>query len=212
MSITYINDVRNEWPFPTPEYHLSILVPPVDEPVSLDDFKLHAYIPDDSQDSILPTYISAAREKCEVECERTFATQTYKLTIDTFPCDGGFIRLRRPPVQSVTSIQYKDSTGHLQTLDPSMYLVDYNDQYSPRIIPTPNNSWPTTQDSVATIEIIYVAGYPGDTANDAIPARAKLAIMMEATAMYERRSPLSESQVFTNPQAQALLSTLRVLT
>src|SRR5205085_7972655 len=100
---------------------LSLVSPPANEPVSLDEAKEHLRVTSTDQDNLIRHLISAARIYCENKLGQPIVTQTWDLKLDGFPCDA--IRVPRPPLQSVTSITYLDSGGSLQTLNPSTYLV-----------------------------------------------------------------------------------------
>ena len=87
---------------------------------------------------------------------------------------GGVIRLPRPPLQLVSSIQYVDGGGVLQT----MPVLDYQVDTSPtpgRVGPAYGKVWPVTRLQLAAITITYLAGY--GTA-DAVPDDIKQAILL----------------------------------
>lgn len=206
MSIWYINDVRQGYT-ETQTVGLQVVTPPSVEPVLPSDLQAQARIDytGDQQDSLIATYCAAAREWCEEYLARSLAVQTFRMTLDHFPCDSGIIHLRRPPVQSVTSITYIDCNGHQQTLDPSLYQVVL-DPTSPRIAPNPlenGQGWPDTWDQLAAVQITYVAGY------SLLPARAKAAILLVASDLWNNRESQSDRMLYKNPTAESLLSTLR---
>src|SRR5215472_6404575 len=134
---------------------LTVVTPPTTEPVSLDDLKLwlRVDIPDD--DTLITSLGAAARRLIEQTFDCALVTQTLLTTYDRFPRysssavwqynsdaiwqqrlpvtqlsgqwypDRASIRVPRPPLQSVTQIQFVDSqTGLLTTVDPSIYNID----------------------------------------------------------------------------------------
>ena len=208
MSITYIYDTTEFFRYSTPEAHVTVVTPPASEPVSTDLFYAHTQTSytTDQIDSLASAYITAARGWCETYCNRSFPTQTLKLTLDRFPCDSGSIHLKRAPAQSVTSVQYIDANGNEQTLDPDLYFVDLN-PIAPRISLLSGNSWPTTIDRVCSVSITYVAGYA------AVPQEVVNAILMVAGDLWANRfqqQTMSEGgQLFKNPTVEVLLSTYR---
>jgi hypothetical protein len=156
----------------------SLVVPPVVEPVSLSLAKkqLRVDLPDDND--LIQTYIEVARDYCESYCNRAFYPQTWQLFLDTFPFGdwrstvpmdqrdpSNFskywsdlaIRLPKPMCQSVISVNYKDSAGAPQVLDPSRYAVDVNSRPA-RIVPAPTLIWPLTQYYLpGSVNVLYTA-------------------------------------------------------
>ena len=98
-----------------------INAPPV-EPVTLDELKDHLKIINDYEDSILESLIKIAREVIEKETNRSFVQQTLLLTFNGWPVFP--IELRRPPLISISKIEYKTKEGDLQEWDPLNYIVD----------------------------------------------------------------------------------------
>jgi len=87
---------------------------------------------------------------------------------------GGVIRLARPPLQAVLSVQYVDGGGTLQTMPPADYQVDAA-QTPGRIGPAHGKVWPVTRLQLAAITIMYRAGY--GTADD-VPDDIKEAMLL----------------------------------
>src|SRR5690348_3781657 len=67
---------------------LTVRTPPTEEPVSLDDVKNHLKVGYTDDDTLISTYISAVRERCELEVWRTFCTTAFTLSFDRFPSDN----------------------------------------------------------------------------------------------------------------------------
>jgi hypothetical protein len=156
----------------------SLVVPPVIEPVSLSLAKkqVRVDLPDDNE--LLQHYIEVARDYCEGYCNRAFYPQTWQLFRDSFPFGdwrstippdqrdpANFsrywsdlaIKLPKPMCQSVISVNYKDSAGVPQVLDPSFYAVDVNSRPA-RIVPAPALIWPLTQYYLpGSVNVLYVA-------------------------------------------------------
>lgn len=97
---------------------------PSTEPVTLPDVLAAIGYEDNDKDSLVNSYIAAARQYCEDFTNRQFVTATWTLTLDRFPSSVGVIHLPRPPLSSITSITYLDSAGDLQTLDAADYIFD----------------------------------------------------------------------------------------
>lgn len=162
---------------------LSIVTPPAAEPVSLAEAKLHLRIDVNDEDTLVESYITAAREWCELAARRAFVTQTLALRLAEWPC-GDCIQLPRPPLASVTSITYTDSAGANQTMTSADYLVYATAE--PGLVQLGyGKSWPSaTLQLGPSIVITYVAGY-GNAA--AVPKRYKQAILLMTGHFYENR-------------------------
>ena len=210
--------------------NLKLITGPAAEPVRLDEAKAQLRITRSIADAYLPTLITAARELIEPVLRRSLITQTWQLNLDSFktPIAGQYydafrvpmppqaigatpfgsvsypysvIYLPRPPVQSVTTIQYLDTNNVQQTLDPSTYIVDAANEPA-RIMPPPGNVWPSTRAQINSVSITYVAGY-GDATT--VPARAKLAIMQLVGHWFNNRESVTEAALKIVPDALSRL-------
>jgi len=161
-------------------------VDPVQEPVTVNDAKLHcrALIDVNDEDSIINTYIRAARELGEGRTGRGWYTQTWKATASGF-ADEMPLQMAGP-LQSVTSVKYYDSDGALQTLSSSNYTVDTVSTPG-RVCLAPGYTWPSLQADRRSwrVEIIYVVG---QTSVAAIPSAFKVGTLLMVDHLYENRS------------------------
>jgi len=128
-------------------------------------------------DSDLALYQEIAVEELEADCRLQLLTATWKLLLNRFPCnseDG--IEIPLAPVQSVSSIQYYDTAGVLQTWSSSNY--DVSDGDFPKRISTAGDgiAWPSTELRPDAAIVTFVAGY-GTSQN--VPAMAKGIIRMK---------------------------------
>ena len=137
---------------------VKLITPPIVEPVTLQQLKDHLRITHDDEDTILETYLKAARMYAETTlCWRAFIEQELELVKDSFSRQ---IKLPRPPLQSVTSITYTDKDGATETVDAADYIVD-TDSEPPRIVTAYGKSWPVaTLYPVSAVRVRYTAGYP----------------------------------------------------
>ncbi len=158
---------------------------PAVEPVTVAQVQAHCRIDDGDPRfaALAPLMISATRAYAEKITNRSFLLQSWLATGDQFP---GFnfapivgtytpiplqprppeIILAHGPVVSVTSIKYLDTTGTLQTLDPSTYVLDASG-LSPRIAPAYGKQWPATLMQIGAVQIAYNAGLGTGIAADA---------------------------------------------
>lgn len=196
----------------------SILVtPPAAEPIALADAKLHLRVTTSSEDSLITSYIKAARVLCENYSQKAFVTQTWKLFLDGWPrsskrdtwWDGvreGSINdlflvkrdleLPRAPLVSVTHIKVYDAAEVATTLDSDTYGVDSSSNPG-RIYLQSGQTWPTVGRPSNGIEIQYVAGY--GSASD-VPDDIKTAILMLIAHLYENRGDV-DTELPTTVQA-----------
>lgn len=189
-------------------YGLSQTTAPTEEPITVDDAKLHCRIDEDADNLEIARLIRAARELVESETSRQLATATYTLKLDRFPCGGRPIRPPRPPLQSVTSITYLDSGGVSTTWDSSNYIVDTSVEPG-RISLAYNAFYPTYRIQSFPITIVYVAGYGAATA---VPEGIKHAMRLLIGNWYENReSSISGTIIGEVPLAfERLLSNYRL--
>lgn len=175
---------------------LKILTQPAVEPVTRTQAIQQTYAESELDKQFLDDAITTARIETERYCDSAFITQTWKQYLDCFPSD--IIRLRKDPIQSVTSIKYIDTDGVQQTLvEGTDYQVD-TVSTPPRIIPEPGITWPSVEyGRMNAVEIEYIAGY-GDTEAD-VPWPIKKAILMLVGHYYENREEATSDTVKSVP-------------
>lgn len=139
------------------------------------------------EDDQISEWITTAREYCEGVTRRALATQTIEAYLDCFPCKDRF-ELPRPPLQSVTSVKYKNSDGVETTMTVDTdYIVDDESDVGGIVRPYGIN-WPSfTPYPLHPIKIRYVAGY---TALNPAPKVVKQAMLLLIGHWYEHREPL----------------------
>lgn len=163
---------------------IKIYTEPTEEPIAVDELtKRHLRLDDTVDDDLVAMYITAARKYCESFSGRVFITQTWDLYLDSFP-DTDYIELPFPPLQSVTSVQYKPSTSStLTTWASTNYIVDIVSQ--PGLIRLAYGiSWPSTYDEPQAVQIRFICGYG---LSSSVPAQFKQAIMLKLTDLFEHR-------------------------
>lgn len=169
-------------------WSLQLLTAPTIEPISLDEAKQFARVDTTADDSLITGLIASARMSLEQMSSRQFCTASYKLTLDSFRQNytgqwfdvfrvpnppqvlgaSAFgnviypfmvIYCPRPPLQTVTSVQYLDTTGTLQTLVQNTdYLVDTSGEQG-RITPQYGTVWPWARAQINSVYVTYTAGY-----------------------------------------------------
>lgn len=181
---------------------LTLTTGPAIEPVTLTEAKEHLRVDIEDDDSLILTYIAAARRNVESWLHRALINQTFTLKLDEFP---SVIRLPRPPLSSVTSIQYIDDDGVEQTVSSSVYTVD-TDSTPGLVYEAYDQDWPSDLRGIANqITVTYVAGFGADAAD--VPETIRAGILMLAADLYEHREARMDSPVAVqeNPTVERLL-------
>ncbi len=172
---------------------------PALEPITLVEAKTHLRLDIDTDDADVSAMIVAARNQAEALTGLALYTQTLDLYLDGFPDE---IVVPRPPLQSVTSIVYRDTAGNQQTLAADQYQVDVATRPG-RIRPAYGCAWPSTRGTMNDVVVQYVAGF-GVAA--AIPADVKHALKLLVGAFYENREDFITGTIVTPiPLAAGLL-------
>ena len=185
-----------------------VITPPDAEPVALHEAKMHLRVDHYDEDDYIESLIKAAREYAEVTVtHRAFVTQTLELTLDRFPA---VITVPRPPLQSVSSLVYKDSDGTEHTLtEDEDYLV--NTKTEPGTVRLAvGKSWPTDLYATGAVTMQYVAGYG---AAAVVPQEVKQWILIMVGHWYENRQailPAGHNITRTPYAIDVLLQGLRV--
>lgn len=177
---------------------LTLVTPPTKEPVTKEMFKDHQRISHNDEDQYIDGLLKAARTWCENYLSMAFAAQTWRQTMDHFPRYCGMystteIRVGRPPLASVSSLTYTNSTGGTTTMPSSDYRVD-SDAKPGRVAPMYGGTWPTgIREQPGAVQLTFVAGYGSSTPESITntPSTIKQAILMLAAHMYENREPVN---------------------
>lgn len=176
----------------------TVIIPPTDPVVSLEDVKLHLrWDADDSLDTLLEGYVEAAVTYVEQVTRRSLARQTLRLLSDSFHR----IELLRPPFVEVVEVAYDgeilDLTDFYVTEDMVPSLVAYS-----RVIDTYRG--PRNCDGPPPVSVTYVAGY------DVAPKGLKAAVMLQAQLLADRFDVNEKADL--ERTRDALMSSYRVYT
>lgn len=202
----------------------------------------HLRLIDTSESAWVTLALTKAREQAEIQCRRALINQSWLMTLDKFPMPGaetssanwygpswgtgpgpltmarlpgvtGYeIWVPKPPLVSVDSIKYRDETGVLQTLDPSLYIVDSVSEPG-RIVPAYGAAWPSAQNIANAVQVSFTCGY--GSAATAIPAGVRIWMLMLAGTLYENReliAILNKGQIKELPIFDGMLDDYRVMT
>jgi len=175
-------------------------IAPASEPITLTEAKAHLRVETDftEDDTIIGTFISAARESCEARTGRQLVTATYALRLGGFPC-GDSIELPKPPLVSVSSITYVDTDGTTQTLSTDVYEVD---PYTTpgRVVLKYAQVWPATRSQRNAVTITFVAGYePTEEDVSTVPTLLRQGMLMRIAHWYENREETAPVNLLSVP-------------
>lgn len=184
-----------------------IIIPVSNEPVTIDEAKLHLRLTDDIisgdtvEDELVLSLIVAAREYCEQYTGRALATQTQEMYLDEFPCRNEINLM--PDIQSVTSVTCVDGDGNQTVLSEDIdYLVDVPGS---RIVLPYRKTWPAFEPyPINPIRIRYVTGYTN------APQTIKQAMLLLIGHWYANREATGEASGQIDFAVKALLSHYRV--
>lgn len=172
---------------------LTLITPAVIEPVTLAETKSALRITAADEDEFIATVlIPSARSMVEELTGRALVARTYDYRLDHFPpLDTDTIKLPMPPLISVTSIKYQDTSNVQQTWASAEYDV-ITDATFGGVRPKYGEWYPSTICHLDTVVVRFVAGYthnaisPPDYA-DNVPIALKHAIFLLVGHLYENR-------------------------
>lgn len=168
-------------------------------PFTLAAVKTFLRVDHSDEDDTISQLMIAATDYAENFLRRTCITRTRYHYLDAFPT---IIRPPYSPLVAITSIQYYDTNGDLQTLDSSYYRVDTNSEPG-RITESYGYSWPSTREQTGAVIVTYTSGYGALAAN--VPDDLIIEIMGIVQYLYER-----DGRIELLDQAKGLLTMKRI--
>lgn len=153
------------------------------EPVSLASVKAHMRVSGNVEDELIASYLKAAREYCEIYCNRSFIKSEYAGTLNCFP-DGDIV-LPMGPVREVSKIKYKAAYG-ADYIELSGYSVDLYSRMA--FISPPVGGWPKTIDAAAAVIVEFKTGVDNTLTDN--PAQLVPALLLLTEHYFENRSAI----------------------
>jgi uncharacterized phiE125 gp8 family phage protein len=175
-----------------------VTAPPVTEPVSLDEAKLHLRIDGVGEDALISQLIAAARRRVETAAGLVMITQDWSVFLDRWPASP-ILELPLAPIQSIEEVRIYGEDDESSLLDAAHYYADTLLR-RPRLVLRRDRVWPAPGRAANGIEIRVVAGYGG--ASD-VPDGLRLAMLKLVAHWYENRG--DEDEMATPPLAIAHL-------
>jgi len=157
---------------------------PLTEPVTVAEAKTHLRIDGDAEDVLLGSLILTSRLHMEAALSLALITQSWKLVLDRWP-KKAFADIQLGPLQAVSAVKVKNSSGVAQTVAPTSYLVDIASR--PARLIWNGDDRPEPGVKAGGIEIDFVAGF-GATAGS-VPAPLRHGLLMLTAHWYEHRDP-----------------------
>jgi len=167
-----------------------LVTAPAVDLLSLAEAKEHLRVDHTDEDDLITAYVAAVSSSLEAgfgEIGRALITQTWKLYMPSLPSDGRIV-LPFPPLQSVTSVTYRDTDNAEQTLSASAYRVVAQSE-SGLIEQVDGAAWPSTFNRADAVTITFVCGY-GDAASD-VPEGIRMIARLLLAHWYENRQAVA---------------------
>lgn len=159
-----------------------------------------------SEDLHIEGAIDAAIAACESYTGRQLLPATWTLLMDSWWEKGiyrdGALFLPLPPLRSVASIKYRDTSGALQTWPSSAYTVETpvdvtiisHTQARARAWPNVGVPWPSIRCQPRAVEIEFIAGW-ADASK--VPAGLISGMVLIVAELYERREEATTGAIVT---------------
>lgn len=176
-----------------------------DEPITLDEAKLHLRVDISDDDATIAEKLTMAREYVENATGLALGVKTFTAVLDNFPVRPPYkIEIPRSTVDEITDIKYVDDNGVEQTMDPADYALDA--YVSPaRITPKFGGVWPAITTKPSAVRVTF-------TTAGVVAAAAKGAIKLLLGHFYENREATISGTIISELPlgVQNLLSQLKV--
>ncbi len=155
-----------------------LITAPTVEPLDIPEVQTHLRV--SGQTGEIARMIKTARGMVERYLQRALITQTW----DVYYEDWCGIKIPYNPLQSVTTVKYRDLDGVEQTLSNTLYYVTKHEPAEvERVYDT---SWPTLQyGRPQPIVVRAVVGYGAD--GTSVPEEIQHAMKLLITDLYENR-------------------------
>lgn len=167
------------------------------EPISLEDAKIHLRVDYPEEDDLIRANLKAAREWIERRCEIAIVQQDWEYRTATFPAAYDF---PKPPTAGFSGVWYIDTDGNEQAVDPDAYLFIEGGEDAPSQIIRVGELPADLARRPDAVRIRFSTGYPESDQSppvhgEFVPEDLKQAIRALASSYYETRSSVILSPV-----------------
>lgn len=155
-------------------------------PVELDEAKEWLRVDHDAEDRVIRRLVEGAARTVEKRTGLVLCPRT-----ETFVFSGfgvGALTLERRPVRSVLSVQYLDSGGALQELDPAAWTLILRNGV-PVVSPAATYSWPMTY--YGADDAVIITAEVGYASNADVPDDLKNIVMAIVAHLYDNRDGMT---------------------
>lgn len=176
---------------------LSLITAPTLEPLTIQEVRDFLRVTSTDEDALLGRLILAARDALEDLTGRQLLTATWDLFLDRFPeFDWEPLVVPRPPLLTVTSVTYLDTSGVSQTWPAAEYTVQpFVGPHPPNgtIAPKAGEQYPSTRRVPHAVTVRFTAGY-GPNPSD-VPGDVKNALLVLVAQAFEHREAVVVGQM-----------------
>ncbi len=158
--------------------------PPL-EPITVSEAKAHLRIDGADEDTLIASLILTSRLHVETALGLALLTQSWRLTLDRWPCEKD-LELPLRPLQTIDAVRVFPAEGAATVIAPANYIADAA-SVPPRLVRT-GVIWPQPGKAANGIEIDFTAGYGAAPAQ--VPAPIRQALLLLIAHWYERRDPI----------------------
>jgi uncharacterized phiE125 gp8 family phage protein len=158
---------------------------PAVEPITVSEAKAHLRVDGSDEDTLIASLILTSRLHVETGLGLALITQSWRLTLDRWPCEKD-LDLPLRPLQTIDAVRVLPAEGAAVVMASTNYIAD-RASVPPRLVRT-GPIWPQPSKAANGIEIDFTVGY-GATA-DLVPAPIRQALLMLIAHWYERRDPI----------------------
>lgn len=171
--------------------------------VSRAEFKLHAHIDGDDEDTLVDIYVAAASAYVSKWTGREATESTWAQEFDGFARE---LRLGVSPLTAIEEVSYLDAEGVAQIVDDADYVLVNGAAGIPTLRFIDDYSFPTVQAQAPVLTVTMVAGY---AAADPERALMKASVLLTGSDLFANRESQSEAELKSNPAVRSLLDLIR---
>ena len=162
---------------------LEVITAPTVPAVPLGEMKRHLGVTSSERDTDIESMVDGATRWLVKRTKRAYAVTTYRLNLSECHVPVGDFQpicLPRPPIQSITTVEYDPGTGAFTAI--TGYQLVRSEEYA-YILPAASTRWPAVAlERFDAFRVTYVAG------STAVPAEAKHCIKLIVRHWYDNGS------------------------
>ena len=157
---------------------------PASEPLTVEEVKDFLRVTDDSEDSLIASLITVARESLETQTSQVFAESTFTASFGRF---HQILELTRGPIASVQAVRYRDEHDAEHTLPAGEWKLERHGTGIGKIYLTQEFSGPSlSDDRLLPVTVEFRAGYGADPGD--LPETLRHAVRYLVSHYFDQRS------------------------